>query len=128
MNNEKELENTIIDKITEVMDTYNVEYLLLRSNVTGDLKDYLKALDDEQLDIVARCYYTEEEIKEKGFSKLRELLDNKIKEKFMEIILPMPYSQYKNIEALAHIYFQNGIKAPINIINKTIGLIISLIK
>lgn len=60
MNNEKELENTVIDKITEVMDTYNVEYLLLRSNVTGDLKDYLKALDDEQLDIVARCYYTEE--------------------------------------------------------------------
>lgn len=101
MNNEKELENTVIDKITEVMDTYNVEYLLLRSNVTGDLKDYLKALDDEQLDIVARCYYTEEEIKEKSFSKLRELLDNKIKEKFMEIILPMPYSQYKNIEALA---------------------------
>ena len=99
-NKKEELENTVIDKITEVMDTYNVEYLLLRSNVTGDLKDYLKALDDEQLDIVARCYYTEDEIKEKGYSKLRGLLDNKIKEKFLEIMLPMPYSQYKNIEAL----------------------------
>ena len=60
---EKEFDlSEILPNIEKVGEEYDSSDLMLENKVDGDLKDFLKALDEEQIDVIASVYYDDEEV------------------------------------------------------------------
>ena len=85
---EKEFDlSEILPNIESVGEEYSSSDLILENKVEGDLKDFLKALDEEQLDIIASVYYNDENsFFKKSLSSKIEDLEKNIIESYKEII------------------------------------------
>ena len=98
MKKEKTFAESVLNNIIEIRDTYDVKDLLIKKNVKGNLSDYLKELDEEQLNILLRCYFRDEKIFDKDIKDRLRSLEKKIKENFVTVIASMPYSQIVMME------------------------------
>ena len=98
MKKEKTFAESVLNNIMEIRDTYDVKDLLIKKNVKGNLSDYLKELDEEQLNILLRCYFRDEKIFDKDIKDRLRSLEKKIKENFVTVIASMPYSQIVMME------------------------------
>lgn len=101
---EKEFDlSEILPNIESVGEEYSSSDLILENKVEGDLKDFLKALDEEQLDIIASVYYNDENsFFKKSLSSKIEDLEKNIIESYKEIIKNVSYNQYVILDKLSN--------------------------
>ena len=93
----------ILPNIESVGEEYSSSDLILENKVEGDLKDFLKALDEEQLDIIASVYYNDENsFFKKSLSSKIEDLEKNIIESYKEIIKNVSYNQYVILDKLSN--------------------------
>ena len=76
---------------------------MLENKVDGDLKDFLKALDEEQIDVIASVYYDDEDsFFKKSLNSKIEYLEKNIIESYKEIIRNASYKQYVILDKLSN--------------------------
>ncbi len=101
---EKEFDlSEILPNIESVGEEYNSSDLILENKVDGDLKDFLKALDEEQIDVIASVYYDDEDsFFKKSLNSKIEYLEKNIIESYKEIIRNASYKQYVILDKLSN--------------------------
>ena len=93
----------ILPNIESVGEEYSSSDLILENKVEGNLKDVLKGLDEDQINIIASVYYDEKNaFFRKSIDNKIELLEEKIKESFKKIINNASYSQYVILDKLSN--------------------------
>ena len=101
---EKEFDlSEILPNIEKVGEEYDSSDLMLENKVDGDLKDFLKALDEEQIDVIASVYYDDEDsFFKKSLNSKIEYLEKNIIESYKEIIRNASYKQYVILDKLSN--------------------------
>ena len=101
---EKEFDlSEILPNIESVGEEYNSSDLILENKVEGNLKDVLKGLDEDQINIIASVYYDEKNaFFRKSIDNKIELLEEKIKGSFKKLINNASYSQYVILDKLSN--------------------------
>ncbi len=93
----------ILPNIESVGEEYSSSDLILENKVEGNLKDVLKGLDEDQINIIASVYYDEKNaFFRKSIDNKIELLEEKIKESFKKFINNASYSQYVILDKLSN--------------------------
>lgn len=93
----------ILPNIESVGEEYSSSDLILENKVEGNLKDVLKGLDEDQINIIASVYYDEKNaFFRKSIDNKIELLEAKIKESFKKFINNASYSQYVILDKLSN--------------------------
>ena len=93
----------ILPNIEKVGEEYDSSDLMLENKVDGDLKDFLKALDEEQIDVIASVYYDDEDsFFKKSLNSKIEYLEKNIIESYKEIIRNASYKQYVILDKLSN--------------------------
>ena len=101
---EKEFDlSEILPNIEKVGEEYDSSDLMLENKVDGDLKDFLKALDEEQIDVIASVYYDDEDsFFKKSLNSKIEYLEKNIIESYRKIIKNASYKQYVIFDKLSN--------------------------
>ena len=101
---EKEFDlSEILPNIEKVGEEYDSSDLMLENKVDGDLNDFLKALDEEQIDVIASVYYDDEDsFFKKSLNSKIEYLEKNIIESYKEIIRNASYKQYVILDKLSN--------------------------
>ncbi len=93
----------ILPNIESVGEEYSSSDLILENKVEGNLKDVLKGLDEDQINIIASVYYDEKNaFFRKSIDNKIELLEEKIKGSFKKLINNASYSQYVILDKLSN--------------------------
>ena len=93
----------ILPNIEKVGEEYDSSDLMLENKVDGDLKDFLKALDEEQIDVIASVYYDDEDsFFKKSLNSKIEYLEKNIIESYRKIIKNASYKQYVILDKLSN--------------------------
>ena len=93
----------ILPNIESVGEEYSSSDLILENKVEGNLKDVLKGLDEDQINIIASVYYDEKNaFFRKSIDNKIELLEAKIKESFKKFLNNASYSQYVILDKLSN--------------------------
>ena len=93
----------ILPNIESVGEEYSSSDLILENKVEGNLKDVLKGLYEDQINIIASVYYDEKNaFFRKSIDNKIELLEAKIKESFKKFINNASYSQYVILDKLSN--------------------------
>ena len=93
----------ILPNIESVGEEYSSSDLILENKVEGNLKDVLKGLDEDQINIIASVYYDEKNaFFRKSIDNKIELLEEKIKGSFKKLINNASYNQYVILDKLSN--------------------------
>ena len=101
---EKEFDiSEILPNIESVGEEYSSSDLILENKVEGNLKDVLKGLDEDQINIIASVYYDDEDsFFKKSLNSKIEYLEKNIIESYKEIIRNASYKQYVILDKLSN--------------------------
>lgn len=96
-------ENVFLTRLLGLSSINSTDNLMIKDKkITGNLKDVLNNLEEEQLDIILKMYFDDVKVLKKSISNKKKTLEDAIISKANNIFNILDYNQYKVLDAITN--------------------------